>query len=450
VPYAVGTEATFNESPGFPRRRAGRVTAAMGGHCARDGVIAAVMMPAGSAAAVTWSRPTTLATITDTSSTALAVAGQPSGPAVVAWTDSNRVSARVRATSGAWSATATLSAAAETARTPAASVRPDGSVVVAWAAQRSADWVIEAALRNTAGTWSAPVVVSGSLTWAGPLQVAVDGAGNVLAAWAQTQSGVLSIASATLSSASSAGTWSTPAILATPGASTIRQVSVAVNPAGAAVIGWIRVSGDLYGDVTTRPAGGAFGAPVTIANGFLRPIQYQIHALRVSIDPAGRAGAAWNTVCTYATAQQANGTWAPATVFQNNTGYASNVALALDTTGATQLLWTVGGSAQSSTLPPGGSWTPAAAVLPGAAPMDLGIAANGSTEFAGWYDTSATAISAAVHTASGWGGRTQVSPALGSLTWIASVGTAPAGGGALITWISGITAQGTVQVSVGS
>jgi hypothetical protein len=410
-----------------------------------SGVAAGVMVPAQAEAATAWSAPVTLATLTDSSSTTLTTAGRASGPAVVVWTNNSQINARVLAASGGWSATATLSPAAETAMAPSAVVRPDGSVVVAWAAQRSADWVIEAAVRSVSGTWAAPVVVSGSLTWAGPLQLGADGSGNVLAAWAQITSSVRSVTTATLPAT---GTWSAPATIATPSASTIRQVSVAVNASGAAVVGWIRQAGDLYGDVVTRPAGGAFGAPVTIATGFLRPLQDQLHALRVSIDPAGRTSAAWNVVYAYASAQQSDGRWAPATVFAS--GSTSNVAMALDTTGTTQLLWTLNGVTQSSSLPPGGTWAPATAVLPGSSPMDLGIAPNGATEFAGFYDTRATAISAATHTASGWSAATRVSSVFAPLTWVAGVGTAPAGGGALIAWITGITAQGTVQVSIGT
>jgi len=107
--------------------------------------------------------------------------------------------------------------------------------------------------------------------------------------------------------------------------------------------------------------------------------------------------------------------------------------------------------AQASSLPPGGTWaTPATAVLPGAVPVFLGMAPNGTSDFAGWYDNAANEITAAVHTAAGWGTTTQVSPPLGAQAWIATVSTAPVGTGALIAWISGTTGPGTVQVSIGT
>jgi hypothetical protein len=73
-----------------------------------------------------------------------------------------------------------------------------------------------------------------------------------------------------------------------------------------------------------------------------------------------------------------------------------------------------------------------------------------ATEFAGCYDAKATAISAATHTASGWSAATRVSNVFAPQTWVAGVGTTPASGGALIAWITGVTAQGTVQVSIGT
>jgi hypothetical protein len=411
-------------------------------------LVAGAMVPGVASAATTWSAPVTLGTVNGTPSPALATAGQASGTAVVAWTGSGQVSACVRIPSVGWSSAAVVSPAGQTASSPAAVVRPGGSVVLAWSAQRSADTVIESSVWTASAGWSTPVVVSRTgMSFTGPVALGADGTGNVLAAWGQydPSSGAISVASATLSAA---GSWSASAILATPAGSAIRQVSVAVNSSGAAVVGWIRKYNDLYGDVITRPAGGSFGAPVTIATGPWRPALQQLHSLQVAIDANGRASAAWNNSYAGASAQRADGTWAPATVFPM--AYARYPALAVDTTGTAQLLWAVIG-AESSSLPPGGSWTtPATAVFPGSAPVYLGIVPNGANDFAGWYDNTANEITAAVHTSAGWGAATQVSPPLPSPPWIAGVSTAPAGSGALIAWISGTSTTGTVQVSIGT
>ena len=141
-------------------------------------------------------------------------------------------------------------------------MRPDGSAVLAWVAQRSADTVIESSVWTTAAGWSTPAVVSGTgMSFTGPVALGADASGNVLTAWGQytSSTGAISVASATLPAA---GPWSAPVILASPAGSPIRQVSVAVDSAGAAVVGWIRKNNDLYGDVITRPAGGSFGTPV--------------------------------------------------------------------------------------------------------------------------------------------------------------------------------------------
>ena len=93
---------------------------------------------------------------------------------------------------------------------------------------------------------------------------------------------------------------------------------------------------------------------------------------------------------------------------------------------------------------------PATAVFPGAKPVFLGIAPNGTSDFAGWYDNGTNQITAAVHTSAGWGTPTQVSPPLPTPPWIAAVSTAPVATGALIAWISGTGTPGTVQVSIGT
>jgi hypothetical protein len=410
--------------------------------------VAGALVPATATAATTWSAPVTLATVPGTPTPALVTAGQASGTAVVAWTGGGQISASVRTPSAGWSSATPVSSAAQTASSPAVVMRPDGSAVLAWAAQRSADTVIEASVWTAAAGWSGSAVVSGTgMSFTGPVALGADGSGNVLAAWGQYNSstGAISVASATLSAA---GSWSAPAILATPAGTAIRQVSVAVNSAGAAVVGWIRKYNDLFGDVITRPAGGSFGGPVTIATGPWRPALQQLHSLQVAIDANGRASAAWNNSYANASAQRANGTWAPAAVFPM--AYASSPALGVDATGTTQMLWAVGG-AQASDLPPGGSWaTPATAVFPGAKPVFLGIAANGTSDFAGWYDNATNQITGAVHTSGGWGTPTQVSPPLPAPPWIAAVSTAPVGTGALIAWISGTGNPGTLQVSIGT
>jgi hypothetical protein len=414
--------------------------------------VAGALMPGVASAGTTWSAPVTLASVAGTPTPALVTAGQASGTAVVAWTGNGLLSASARTPSAGWSRATAVSPMGQTASSPAVVMRPDGSAVLAWAAQRSTDTVIEASVWTAAAGWGAPAVVSGTgMSFTGPVALGADGSGNVLAVWGQYNSstGAISVVSATLPGT---GPWSAPAVLATPAGapfnSSIRQVSVAVNAAGAAVVGWIRKNNDLYGDVITRAAGGSFGAPVTIATGPWRPALQQLHSLRVAIDAGGRASAAWNNSYANASAQQSNGTWAAATVFPM--AYASNPALAVDGTGTAQMLWAVGG-AEASSLPPGGSWTtPATAVFPGAKPVDVGIAPNGTSDFAGWYDSGTNEITAAVHTSAGWGTPSQVSPPLPTPPWIAAVSTAPVGAGALIAWISGTGNPGTVQVSIGS
>ena len=118
------------------------------------GVAAAgAMMPAAANAATTWSAPVTLATVPGTPTPVLVSAGQASGAAVVAWTGNGQVSASVRTPSAGWSSAAVVSPTGQTATSPAVVMRPDGSAVLSWAAQRSADTVIESSVWTAAAGW---------------------------------------------------------------------------------------------------------------------------------------------------------------------------------------------------------------------------------------------------------------------------------------------------------
>jgi len=234
-------------------------------------------------AAGAWSTPVVLGPVDGTSAMRLASAGDAGGDAAVIWTTGGRVTASTRSPSAGWSSAVGLSPAGETAFSPAVVVRPDGGFVVAWVAQRSGDVVVEASVRAPGGAWSAPVVVSAQGVYSvGAVQVAVDAAGTVLAVWGQATT--LNTPRVVSASLPAGGGWSAPVTLAAPTGTAIRQVSVAVNAAGAAVVGWTRTAGDIYADVVTRPAGGAFGAATTIGTGVLRPLQSQLHQLAVTVD----------------------------------------------------------------------------------------------------------------------------------------------------------------------
>jgi len=422
-------------------------TARTGSRRGAAAVLLAASTVAGGLAAAPWSTPVVLGQVDGTSSMGLVSAGDTAGDAAVVWTTGGRVTASTRTPSASWSRAVTLSSAAETASSPAVAVRPDGAFVAVWAARRSADAVVEASLRAAGGAWSAPVVISApSVPSVSGVRIAVDAAGTALVVWGQTTApSTPSVVSAGLPAG---GGWSTPTTLATPTGTAIRQVSLAVNAAGAAVVGWTRTAGDIYADVITRPAGGTFGTATTLGRGALRPLQDQLHQLVVTVDPAGRAAAAFDTVRTSATVQRADGTWDTPVAFPF-TNLVSNLALGLDGTGTAQLLWYDAGQIMGSSLPAGQGWSPPVAVLPGASPSDLTIVPTGARDVAGWYDPSTNAVTAALRTAAGWGAPATVGR-LGASPWIAAVSGAPLGSGALLAWISGGTGPGTVTVSQAS
>jgi hypothetical protein len=245
--------------------------------------------------------------------------------------------------------------------------------------------------------------------------------------------------------------WSTPKVLAAA-TSSVFNLHLAVNPAGAAVVGWSTGASTRphTGNVVTRPAGGSFGAPVALVQTGGRPIQSALGAFTVAIDAAGRATAAWDIVYTYAASQLADGSWG-ATVQLPSNPYANYVSLAVDASGTAVLVWNDASGLVSSTRPPGGAWTstvtvaPAAAIHPGAT-----LAANGATTFMAWDNLTPTPrpVNGSTWTAAGgWSAATTLD-LLSEPYGYTPTSVAPLGTGAIATWANADTIRATIRSSI--
>jgi hypothetical protein len=229
------------------------------------------------------------------------VAANPRGEAVAAWhgfeAESSVTQAAVRsASSGTWSAAATLSAPAEAganALATRAGIDAHGNATVTWTHEDA----LESATRLAAtAVWGAPVVVSAGGGQVIEYGVAVSSHGEAVAVWSGGSGSANIVESA---SRASAGTsWHEPVRLSTaPEGKIPAEPEVAINRAGRAVAVWTVALGHLltfrrFVQSSVRPeATAAWGEPVT-----LTPETENARFPRVAISPPGDAVAAWELI----------------------------------------------------------------------------------------------------------------------------------------------------------
>jgi len=133
-----------------------------------------------------------------------------------------------------------------------------GQAALAWAAGAGN----LAATRSAGGTWSTPTQLSAST--AGPVDVAIDGAGDAIAVFEQLQAaGSDYTAVAYTSKRPAGGTWAPPALLSAPGDATVASRAVA-DSAGTFVVAWQDRTTQIL-NVRTSPPGGGFGPAATFS-----------------------------------------------------------------------------------------------------------------------------------------------------------------------------------------
>ncbi len=136
-----------------------------------------------------------------------------------------------------------------------------GQAALAWATFNAN----MAATRSAGGTWSTPTKLSA--TPDGPVDVAIDGAGDAIAVFEQIQAAGTSYTAAVYASTRPAGgTWGAPALLSVPADDAAGSRAVGDN-AGTFVVAWEdRTTQTL--NVLTSPPGGGF-APAAMFPGVL-------------------------------------------------------------------------------------------------------------------------------------------------------------------------------------
>ena len=216
---------------------------------AANGAIDTASLPAGG----TWTAVTTLAA----RGQALNLAVNSTGAAIVTWGTRSATLADSGTVLGGFATPVTVGPAPPypIGHTHVA-LNDAGQAALAWATGAAN----LAATRSAGGTWSTPTQLSASP--AGPVDVAIDGAGDAIAVFEQLQAaGSSYTAVAYTSKRPAGGTWAPPALLSVPGDATVDSRAVA-DSAGTFVVAWQdRTTQTL--NVLTSPPGGGFGPAAT-------------------------------------------------------------------------------------------------------------------------------------------------------------------------------------------
>jgi len=189
------------------------------------------------------------------------------GNAVAVWHVSSTghdsvVQAAVRAAGGVWSLPQSISSSSAQAFGPDVSIEA-GRMTAVWVARVDSRPVIQSASRTMTSLWTHPVTISGPEGGAYAPRVALDDKGGAVAAWQWWDGTYRRIVAATRSSD---GAWSKPDELSAPG-HTATAPLVAMDAAGNAVAAWIRSNGIAPAAQTaSRPAGGTWSLPANMSH----------------------------------------------------------------------------------------------------------------------------------------------------------------------------------------
>jgi hypothetical protein len=203
-----------------------------------------------------------------------------------------------RASSGAWDAPLELAGPFADVDLQVA-MDPSGNAVAGWIATRSDGpsvmESVEASFRPAGGGWTAPAAVSTPINIVRDLELVMDAAGNALAAWIQIKPGEYTHVQAASRRAGSTA-WEPPADVTPPEPGHYASgLDLALDQAGNAVAAW--AGGPVR--AALRPvASGAWQSPVDVAT----PAG-GTYAVDVAMDGEGNAFAVWGTTTTPTTVE---------------------------------------------------------------------------------------------------------------------------------------------------
>ena len=256
-----------------------------------------------------WASPTTLTAVDPYAIDGLGVAVDEAGGATIAWTapegTSRRIVASTRPAGGAWAAPVPVSPLGHNAAAPNLVVDASGTYTATWFGLVGGQQALESSVRDSSGVWSPEVVIGRQDSYLST-PPDVDAAGTVTAVWV-FQGLAMS------SSRPKGGAWSTP-VTVSPAGADIQSLDLDVNAQGSAIMSWTRYTGTVEQvQASTRPVGGTWSAPVTVSS----TNTVDDYGSTVALDPAGNAVVAWTratgsgSASAYASMRPAGGAWSP-------------------------------------------------------------------------------------------------------------------------------------------
>ena len=227
---------------------------------------------------------------TDQRSTDPQVKFDASGNALAVWTSFNGtnriVQSAFRPAGGAFATPVDLSATGQNASLPQVAFDASGDALAVWIRSDGTNNIVRSAFRPAGGAFAPAVDLSAAGQSAADPQVAFDASGNALAVWHRSD-GSKDIVQSSFRPAGGAF----PAAgsdLSASGQNAF-QPQVAFDASGNALAVWIRSNGTNYiVQSSSRPAGGAFAAPVDLSAIGQDGLQPQ-----VAFDASGNALAVW-------------------------------------------------------------------------------------------------------------------------------------------------------------
>jgi len=361
----------------------------------------------------TWSSPLTISGA-ETAVRDPDVAVSAGGGAVAVWTatrgSQSVVQAAMRPAGGTWSAPQDLSLAARAALTPRVAVDAAGDAVVVWVDLQGLDEAIQAATLPAGGAWSPPEDLSpaGSGDREGVLdpRVAVAPSGQAVAVWTHTTAVASEIAA---SSRPAGGQWSAPQTLSQADQAAV-TAQVAVDDAGDTVAAWTRFDGQqrrFEAQAAERTPDGVWSLPEPLSSPAQAPFEGSQRP-RVALDPTGRATAAWIQTtgdgAAVMSAERAGGAWSVPVAVAGGLGEAGALRLAAQPTGGAVATWTTSGAGgrvvEAAVRDAGGAWA-APAPLSAAGAAAPSLASGGGLTAVLWQQPTAAgeAIEVRAHTA---------------------------------------------------
>jgi hypothetical protein len=274
------------------------------------------------------------------------------GNAVAVWHVSTTgrdslVQAAVRPAGGAWSAPQVVSDPSEPAFGADVSIQAD-RMTVAWVARDQYRPVIQTATRTMTDPWTPPVTISGPVGGAYAPTVAMDDKGGAVAAWQWWDGSYRRIEAAVRSSD---GAWTKPEELSAPGHTATAPI-VAMDAAGNAVAAWIRSNGIAPAAQTaTRSAGGAWSLPRNLSRRGRNAA-----SLDLAMNRRGDAVVSWVQAGGLKTAFRAPGEtkWTRIPITASWGGLGAHIAL--DEEGDATIVWDDGYEVSATYKPEGEPW----------------------------------------------------------------------------------------------